>query len=97
MKGRDPKIKWEIVGIYRAPNEDMRVLERLPYADWNRRVDCTSGAQASVNTLVWEHGYTQVVQNPTRGDALLDVYLVRPENLFTSCKGLATIVGYDRK
>jgi hypothetical protein len=35
--------------------------------------------------LVWEHGYTQIVQNPTRGDALLDVYLVQPENLFTLC------------
>jgi hypothetical protein len=26
VKGRDPKITWEIVGIYRAPN-DMRLLE----------------------------------------------------------------------
>jgi len=25
VKGRDPKFTWEIVGIYRAPNEDMRV------------------------------------------------------------------------
>jgi hypothetical protein len=56
----------------------------LPFADWNGRVDCTNGGQASVNSLAWEHGYTQVVPNPTRGDALLDVYLVRPENLFTS-------------
>ena len=29
VKGRDPKFTWEIVGIYRAPNEDMRVVERL--------------------------------------------------------------------
>ena len=29
MKGRDPNFTWEIVGIYRAPNEDMRVIERL--------------------------------------------------------------------
>jgi hypothetical protein len=29
VKGRDTKFIWEIVGIYRAPNEDMRVLERL--------------------------------------------------------------------
>ncbi|PNF40765.1 hypothetical protein B7P43_G17379 [Cryptotermes secundus] len=109
VKGRDPKCTWEIVGIYRAPNEDMRVIERLavradslgnftkrsitsiagdlnlPYADWNGNVQCTSGGQESVNRLVWESGYTQVVNNSTRGDALLDVYLVRPENLFTSC------------
>jgi hypothetical protein len=104
VKGRDPKIKWEIVGIYRAPNEDMRSLERLadylgkptkcsiiggdlnlPYTDWNGRVDCNSGGQTAVNSLVWEHGYTQIVQNPTRGNALLDVYLVRPEKLVISC------------
>jgi hypothetical protein len=29
VKGRDPKFTWEIVGIYRAPNEDMRLIERL--------------------------------------------------------------------
>jgi hypothetical protein len=23
VKGKDPKCIWEIVGIYRAPNEDM--------------------------------------------------------------------------
>ena len=31
MKGRDPKIR-EIVDIYRAPNADMWLLEKL--ADW---------------------------------------------------------------
>jgi hypothetical protein len=29
VKGRDPKFIWEIVGIYRAPNKDMRAIERL--------------------------------------------------------------------
>jgi hypothetical protein len=29
VKGRDPKITWEIVGMYRAPNEDVRFLEIL--------------------------------------------------------------------
>jgi len=29
VKGTDPKITREIVGIYRAPNEDMRLLEKL--------------------------------------------------------------------
>jgi hypothetical protein len=29
VKGRDPKITWEIVGVYRAPNEDMRLLEKM--------------------------------------------------------------------
>jgi len=29
VKGTDPKCNWEIVGIYRAPYEDMWVVERL--------------------------------------------------------------------
>jgi hypothetical protein len=29
VKGNDPKYTWEIVGIYRAPNEDTRVIKRL--------------------------------------------------------------------
>ena len=29
VKGSDPKCTWEIVGIYRAPNEDIRVIERV--------------------------------------------------------------------
>jgi hypothetical protein len=34
--------------------------------------------------LVWEKGFTQVVDSPTQGDALLDVYLVQPKSLFTA-------------
>jgi hypothetical protein len=33
VKGSDPKYAWETVDIYRAPNEDMRVIEKL--ADQN--------------------------------------------------------------
>jgi len=29
VKGRNPKFTWEVIGIYRAPNEDMRVIKRL--------------------------------------------------------------------
>jgi hypothetical protein len=29
VKGRDAKFTLEITGIYRAPNEDMHVMERL--------------------------------------------------------------------
>jgi hypothetical protein len=29
VKGKDPKCALEIVGICRAPNEDMRVIERM--------------------------------------------------------------------
>lgn len=29
VKGKDPKYTWEIICIYRAPYEDMQVIERL--------------------------------------------------------------------
>jgi hypothetical protein len=29
VKGRGPKIAWEIIGIYRVPKENMRLLEKL--------------------------------------------------------------------
>jgi len=107
VKGRDPKPTWEIVGIYRAPNEDMRSLEKLtdrtgymgrntncriiggdlnlPYADWNGHAEKSKGTQVFLNSLVWENGYTQVVNSSSREDVLFDVYLVRPESAFISC------------
>jgi hypothetical protein len=105
VKSRDPEFTWEIVGTYRASNEDMRVIQRLvartaytgnstkrsisganlilPYADWNGNAGGNGGTQAFINNLVWENGFREVVDSPTRGDALLDVYLVRPEISFT--------------
>jgi hypothetical protein len=29
VKGMGPKYAWEIIGIYRVPYEDMRMIERL--------------------------------------------------------------------
>jgi hypothetical protein len=29
VKGIDPKHTWEIIGIYRAPNEGMSAIEKL--------------------------------------------------------------------
>jgi len=29
VKGRNPIFAWEVVGVYRAPNDEMRVIERL--------------------------------------------------------------------
>jgi len=102
MKGMDPKYTWEIIDIYRAPNEDMLAIERLApgtlptrnvmkrsiiggylyllQADWKGDAEKARGFQAIVNSLVWDHGYTQVVSGLTRGDALLDIYLLRPES-----------------
>ena len=87
VKGRGPKITWEIVGIYRAPNKDKRLFEKLadrtgcmgrttkrsifggdlnlPYADWNGRAEKRRVTQVFLSRLVWENGYTQVVNSPT--------------------------------
>ena len=94
------------MGVYRAPNEDKRVIGslaartgfagnstkrsiiggdlNLPYADWNGNASGNSGTQALINNLVWENGYRLVIDCPKQGDALLDVYLVRPESSVTS-------------
>ena len=56
----------------------------VPYADWNGNAGCNCGTQTFINTLVWENRFSQVVDSQTRGDALLDVYLVRPESSFTA-------------
>jgi hypothetical protein len=107
IKGSDPKCMWEIEGIYRAPNEDTWVIEKLvartsflgnsmmrsiigcdlnpPQVDWKGIAGGASFAQAFINRLVWDNGYTQVVGTPTQGDSLLDVYLVRPESSLISC------------
>jgi len=106
VKGGNPKFAWEVVGVYRAPNEDMPVIERvaartgfpgnstkrsvtggdlnLPYSDCNGNASGNRGSQALINSFVWENGYIQVIDSPTRGDALLDVYLVRLESSVTS-------------
>ena len=114
VKGRNPKITWEIVGIYRAPNEDMRVLEKLadrtgymgrttkrsiiggdlnlPYANWNGHAEKSRGTQVFLNRLLWENGYIKLVNSPTWGDALLDVYLVLPESSLSSCSNVQGII-----
>ena len=56
----------------------------LPSAYWNGNTGCNGGTQAFINSLVWEKGFTQVADSPTRGDALPDVYLVQPESSFTA-------------
>jgi hypothetical protein len=107
VKGMDSKQTWEIIGIYRAPNDDMSAIDKLasrtslsrnltkssiiggdlnlPDAVWNGDAEKMCGYQASVNSLVWDNGYTQVVRGPTRGEAVLDIYLLRPESSFISC------------
>jgi len=68
----------------------------LPYADWNGHVEKFTGTQVFLNRLVWENNYTQVVNSLNRGDALLDVYLVRPKSAFTSCSNVQGIGDHCR-
>ena len=114
IKGSDPKCTWGIVGIYRDPNDDIRVIERLvartgflgncmkrsiiggdlnlPQVDLKGVAEGTSVNQAFISRLVWDNGYTRVVGKPTRGDSLLDVYLVRPESallLYGTVQGIS--------
>jgi hypothetical protein len=44
-----------------------------------------SGFQAFVNKVVWDNGYTQVVRGLRRGNALLGIYILRPDNSLSSC------------
>ena len=117
VKGMDPKYTREIIGIYRAPNENMLAIERLaartlptrnltkrsiiggdfnlPQADWKGDAEKAKGFQACVNNLVWDNGYTQVVSGPTRGDSVLDIYLLRPECSLISCNILPRISDHN--
>ena len=119
VKGSDPSYMWEIIRTYRAPNEDLRIIEslaartgflgnsikqsiiggdlNLPQVNWKGIADSSSAAQTFIKRLVWDSRYTQVVVKPTRGDSLLDVYLLRPNTTLISCdtlKGSVTTVGY---
>ena len=49
-------------------------------ADWKGYAEKASGFQACVSSLVRDNGYTQVIRGPTRGDALLDIFLPKPES-----------------
>ena len=57
----------------------------LPQADWKGGAEGGSGFQVMVNSLVCDNGYTQEVSGLTRGDALLYIYLLRPESSLISC------------
>ena len=51
-----------------------------PQAEWKGDAEKASGFHAFVNNLVWDGGYSQAVSGRTRGDVLLDIYLLRRES-----------------
>jgi hypothetical protein len=63
----------------------------LSQADWKGDAEKAGGFQAYVDNLVWDNAYTQVVSGSTRGDALLDIYLLRPKYSLISCNILSGI------
>ena len=54
-----------------------------------------SGFQAFVKSLVWDNGYTQIVSGPTRGDAPLNICLLKPESSVISCNILPGIIDHN--
>jgi len=49
---------------------------KLPQAEWKGDAGKASGFQTNVNNLVLVNSYTQVTNGPTKGDALLQIYLL---------------------
>jgi len=83
-----------------SPTLPMRIFSKLSIiggdlnllqADWQVDTEKASGFQAFVNNLVWVNGYTEVVSGPTRGDALLYIYPLRPESSLISFNNLPGI------
>jgi hypothetical protein len=67
----------------------------LPQAKWKGDAEKASRFLAIVNSLVWGNGYIQIVNGPTRGDSLLDIYPLRPESLLISCNILLGISDHN--
>ena len=57
----------------------------LPQIDWKGIAEGGSVAQAFINRLVWDNGYTQVVGKPTGGVCYWTFTSPRPESALISC------------
>jgi len=56
VKGGNPKFAWDVVGVYRAPNEDMRVIERLSARTGitgNSTKRCITGGDLNLSYAYW--------------------------------------------
>jgi hypothetical protein len=72
-------------------NDDLN----LSQADGKGDAEMASGFQACVNNLVWDNGYTQAVSGPTRRNALLDIYLLKPASPLIFCNILPGISDHN--
>ena len=50
-----------------------------------RDAEKANGFQAMINNLAWDNSYTEKVSGPTKGDAILDIYLLRLASWLISC------------
>ena len=67
----------------------------LPQADLKGDAEKASRFQAFVNNLFCDNGYNQALSGPTRGEALLDIYPLKPEISLISCNILTGISDHD--
>ena len=57
LKGKVANSTWEIIGIYRAPNDDMLVIERSAARNlptWNLTKRGIIGRDLNLNQAVWK-------------------------------------------
>ena len=90
VKGRNPKFAGEVVGVYRAPNEDMRAIERLAARTGftgNSTKHSIIGGDLNLPYAYWNgnaggnsgtqavvNSYSQVMYSPPRGDVLYGTF-----------------------
>ena len=70
----------EIVRTINARENILDMVQRSPRLSTRRMA---SRVGLLINNLIWENDYSQVIEGPTRGEALLDVFLVRPGSSVT--------------
>ena len=61
-----------------------------------RKYPLLKASKFGINNIVWDNSYTQVVGSPKRGDALFDIYLLRPERSLIPCNTLPRIRVHNR-
>jgi hypothetical protein len=61
-----------------------------------RKYSLLKASKFGINNSVWDNGYTHVVGSPKRGDALFDIYLLRPESSHIPCNILPGIRVHNR-
>jgi hypothetical protein len=66
VKARDPEITWEIVGIYRAPNADTRLFEKV--ADSTCYIGRNTNRIIIVSYLILPHADWNGHAEKSRGD-----------------------------